>query len=342
MKNEQGASTRQRILIASSKEALPAARAVQQNLEPQFETTVWDQNIFKLSTFALESLLRSLGQVDYGIAVLSADDFTRSRGKVFNAPRDNVVLELGMMLGRLGPRRTFVIAPTLLLKLPSDLLGWTIALYDPSRVDKNVTSAVAPACHKIRDEITSRRGRPVAGLLETSTFSGLSNRLLELIGQAQEITVCFIHSRRWREMHDRQLNEFLAKTNAVLRVFLPDLRNKALRTMICEHFEDGPEIPRFVADAYRYFADLKKKFPRRVQVRLFCLYPTYSYYRFDNKVIVAMYPITRRKADVPAFELSEGDALYEFFEENMKQQLLDLAEVPAAELEVRVSELRKL
>ena len=78
-----------------------------------------------------------------------------------------------------------------------------------------------------------------------------------------------------------------------------------------------------------------------MEIRLFQLYPTYSYYRFDDTVIVAMYSITSRKSDVPAFELHNGDPLFSFFDENMKDQL-SLTEIDSGQLSEKASMLRAL
>ena len=67
------------------------------------------------------------------------------------SPRDNVLFELGLFMGRLGRSRTFVIRPRgESIKIPSDLAGLTTAIYDSNRADKNYEAAVGPACDNIR------------------------------------------------------------------------------------------------------------------------------------------------------------------------------------------------
>jgi hypothetical protein len=71
------------------------------------------------------------------------------------SPRDNVLFELGLFMGRLGRSRTFILhqrvpAP----KIPSDLAGVTTAVYDwPRQDDRNYLAAVGPACDNIRQVI---------------------------------------------------------------------------------------------------------------------------------------------------------------------------------------------
>ena len=51
---------------------------------------------------------------------------TESRGKPWPVPRDNVIFELGLFMGRLGKERAILMEPRDEdVKLPSDLAGVT-------------------------------------------------------------------------------------------------------------------------------------------------------------------------------------------------------------------------
>ena len=100
-----------RIFIGSSKEQLELAYAIQENLHREFETKVWDQDVFEPSQYPLESLGRELDKSDFGIFVFAPDDLVMIRGEEQLVPRDNVIFELGMFTGKLGRDRTFVVTP---------------------------------------------------------------------------------------------------------------------------------------------------------------------------------------------------------------------------------------
>ena len=117
------------------------------------------------------------------------------------------------------------------------------------------------------------------------------------------MVVYFIHSRRWRENHDAAIKGFMAREGTSLEVFLPDLENHELMFSLEKHFDDGPLIPALVEDAYRYFARLARDYQKTVQVRLFGRYPTYSFYRFDERAVMAMYSNSVAKKELPAFEI---------------------------------------
>ena len=63
---------------------------------------------FKPSITFIEALEEELAQSDFAVLTLTPDDQTESRGKVSMAPRDNVLFELGLFMGRLGRNRTLL------------------------------------------------------------------------------------------------------------------------------------------------------------------------------------------------------------------------------------------
>lgn len=99
-------SQRPAIFIGSSSEGLKIAKGIQAELSQVAEVTVWSQGVFQPTYGYLESLTKALEAADFAVLVLTPDDFTESRGDSAPSPRDNVVFELGLFLGRLGRERT--------------------------------------------------------------------------------------------------------------------------------------------------------------------------------------------------------------------------------------------
>jgi predicted nucleotide-binding protein len=76
-------------------------------------------------------------------------DLTTSRDEHKPSPRDNVLLELGLFLGRLGRQQTFIVYDrSANLKLPSDLAGVTLADFE-MHSSGNAQASVGAACTKI-------------------------------------------------------------------------------------------------------------------------------------------------------------------------------------------------
>jgi hypothetical protein len=147
------------LFIGCSSEAKLVADALQENLEDAFEVTVWYQGVFGLSKTTIESLEERLDGTDFSVFVVSPDDHTTQRGVTVFTPRDNVVFELGLFIGRLGRDRCYMVAPRKTeTSFPSDLYGVTIAFYDDARSDADLVAAVATAANKIRRAAEVRRG----------------------------------------------------------------------------------------------------------------------------------------------------------------------------------------
>lgn len=157
----------------------------------------------------------------------------------------------------------------------------------------------------------------LAGLLQVGAFTVFVPRFEELIATTRRMQLFFIHSRRWRENHDAAIKAFLARPDSALEIFLPDLENHELLYSLEKHFDDGPLIPALVADAYRYFGRLARE-TRRVEIWLFGRYPTYSFYGFDERAIIALYSNSTAKKELPAFEIMRDGFLGRFLAEDIE------------------------
>lgn len=76
-------------------------------LERDFQVTIWndsiwDSSVFKINNNFLNDLLRASLQFDFGLLIGSTDDLVEYRGDIVLQPRDNVLFELGLFIGRLG------------------------------------------------------------------------------------------------------------------------------------------------------------------------------------------------------------------------------------------------
>ena len=151
-----------------------------------------------------------------------------------------------------------------------------------------------------------------AGIIRVGSFAGFYQRFEELIASSSHLVLYFIHSRRWRENHDAAIKTFLAREGTSLEVFLPDLESHELMFSLGRHFEDGPQLPALVVDAYRYFARLGREFKKPAEVWLFSRYPTFSFYQFDERAVIALYSNTAAKKGAPGLEVTMDSLLGQF------------------------------
>lgn len=144
-----------RIFIASSSEGFTLAEELKNLLTAKFDCTLWKEGIFHLSMSTLESLYRAAIDFDFGVFVFSPDDLASIRGKNLAIARDNVIFELGLFMGSLGPRRGFFVVPSKKknFHIPTDLTGITYASYDPTLFKSNPNASLASAVKDITNSI---------------------------------------------------------------------------------------------------------------------------------------------------------------------------------------------
>lgn len=118
-----------RIFIGSSSEGLEIAEYIKSQLCKKYDCYLWTDDIFKFNESFLDTLLKEASLFDFGILIATKDDFSTIRDKSFVTPRDNVIFELGLFLGRLGSSRAFVIQENG-AKLPTDLMGITVPRFE--------------------------------------------------------------------------------------------------------------------------------------------------------------------------------------------------------------------
>jgi hypothetical protein len=142
------------LFVGSSSEGLDIANAVQLKLQTKASVEIWNEGLLELGKGTLENLIQLLPKYDFAVLVATPDDATKSRGAKFASPRDNVLVEMGMFVARLGRDRTFLLrADVADLKIPSDFAGVSHANYEHERATSNALSAVGPACTLIGQAI---------------------------------------------------------------------------------------------------------------------------------------------------------------------------------------------
>ncbi|NCP20311.1 MAG: cyclic nucleotide-binding domain-containing protein [Erythrobacter sp.] len=143
-----------RVFIICSVEALAVARIIENAFaHDDFVVRLWTNDVFKVASYALDSLETEVDDSDFAIAIAHTDDVTLVRDQKWPAPRDNVIFELGLFMGRLGRKRAILMEPREeKVRLPSDLTGITTIpySYEPG---KDAAAIMAPACNMLRDHI---------------------------------------------------------------------------------------------------------------------------------------------------------------------------------------------
>jgi predicted nucleotide-binding protein len=133
------------MFIGSSSEQLKRADSMNRFFNAKkMQCLPWN-TLFNPGSITIDKLLETIEKADFAVLIISKDDVTESRGKKAQSPRDNVLLELGLFMGRLGRERTFLVHEED-AKIPSDLLGLTRISFSDNRSFRH-------ACKPIEQQI---------------------------------------------------------------------------------------------------------------------------------------------------------------------------------------------
>ena len=154
------------VFVASSSEGLIFAEVLQAQLGDHYNSHLWTYDIFRPGSYPLETLEEQLEQRHYAIIVATPDDDLIKRGNESKAIRDNLLIEYGLFVGKLGRKRTFLLMPANSdLGMPSDLTGLTTVRYDSVKASgelRDKLAAMQRPILQLRDAIDSDWGRRYA------------------------------------------------------------------------------------------------------------------------------------------------------------------------------------
>jgi hypothetical protein len=205
-------AVKSRVFVGSSGEGKKYADAIVALFGNDVSCHPWHQGVFELSGNTQASLLKEIGESDFTVIVLTADDETSSRGKDYFSPRDNLIFEAGISFGALHSSRTFLIPEGKVgFKMPSDLGGFTTtASFDSSELPKD---AMAAPVAQIRQRIQELGRRP------TRQYSGGHEKLnaaaISLLKSAHHTIVLFGRDLSWASAYAEVIKERVAAGVAV-------------------------------------------------------------------------------------------------------------------------------
>jgi predicted nucleotide-binding protein len=154
-------SSKLRIFIICSAEAIEIGRAVHNAFaHDDFDVIPWYEGVFRATSYTLQTLEGEVDKADFAIAIAHADDVVEYRETDWPAPRDNVIFELGLFMGRLGRERAILLEPrNNKVRLPSDLAGVTTITYKFDKANRDRAAQIAPACNDLRNYVREKGPR---------------------------------------------------------------------------------------------------------------------------------------------------------------------------------------
>lgn len=145
------------MFVASSVEGLSIAHEVGALLKHDpVIVRLWSCGVFGPSRFPIEDLIKQVDDADFALFVFGPDDMISCREEEHQTPRDNVIFEMGLFIGRLGRDRVFMVKDADVdLKIPTDLLGLTPLTYK-RKPGGTISDAVSTVCTELRKQISSK------------------------------------------------------------------------------------------------------------------------------------------------------------------------------------------
>lgn len=137
----------------------------------------------------------------------------------------------------------------------------------------------------------------------------------QLLRTATKLDIFFAYGRTWRNTHSELLEALLRRGDGRVRLVLPDPGNAAIMSELARRFEQ-PE-----ADVVRAIGETKDAFSRmateaaardRLEIWVVPLAPLFTFYRIDQKAVMATYRHKRGRGTVPALVMDSSGFLYEF------------------------------
>ncbi len=154
----------------------------------------------------------------------------------------------------------------------------------------------------------------------------------ELIQGARQIDVFIAYGSTWLSTNHTDLVAFAKKRGNKLRYILPDPEDDVAMTVLAERFDYTTDIIKGkVYEAARGVAKLARDGNADVRVRFRKGAPTFTCYRFDNKIVVTLYQHKVGRGEVPTFVIDSG-TFKSFFEGDLQGIVAQAREVGIKEL----------
>jgi hypothetical protein len=139
----------------------------------------------------------------------------------------------------------------------------------------------------------------------------------------ERLDIVVAYGRTWRQTHWDQLTKIAKRSNARIRIILPDPSDVNSLTVLADRFNRTPaKLRDDILEAARDFIHLKTD-PPAADVNLYFRRgdQVFSCYRLDRTAVVTLYSHSRTRKPVPTIVCQSGGTLYEFIYDEISEML---------------------
>jgi hypothetical protein len=162
--------------------------------------------------------------------------------------------------------------------------------------------------------------------IDVVTYSFKDDRISweQLFKNACRLDVFVSYAHTWRNTQVERIDKLLSDNSAVLRVVLPDPDDKGVLTSLADRFEMQPEdVRRSIEEGKGFFEHRKRKAKGTVEIYFSSIVPLFSFYRFNNKAVFALYNHRKGRLPVPSFVCDSDGFLFKYISEELEGILAD-------------------
>ncbi len=154
-----------------------------------------------------------------------------------------------------------------------------------------------------------------AGIIAiTNSFQSPTLDWAKYFKSVRKLDIFFAYGRTWRHTHEKELQDFVRRGGR-LRVVLPDPENNEVVEGLSSRFNyKRDETQKQLREAKEFFESLHgaEGADGNVSIWYFLRTPLFSFYRFDDTAILALYSHQKSRVQIPTLVCETGGTLYEF------------------------------
>jgi len=141
----------------------------------------------------------------------------------------------------------------------------------------------------------------------------------QLFKNARRLDLFISYGHTWRNTQIERIEKLLSDEHAILRVILPDPDDERTMENLSHRFQMQPEeLKHEIQEAMLFFEHRKKKSKGTVEIYFTRISPLFTFYRFSNKAVFAMYNHRLGRLPVPSLVCDEEGFLFKYFTEEFE------------------------
>jgi hypothetical protein len=135
----------------------------------------------------------------------------------------------------------------------------------------------------------------------------------ELFRNACRLDMFVAYASTWRNTQLQRIDKFLSDPDAKLRVLLPDPADEDILKGLAKRFSLTPDrVHDELVEALEFFKHRREKAKGTVDIFVTTALPVFTFYRFNNRAVFALYNNRTGRLPVPAMLCEEGGFLFSY------------------------------